>query len=457
MNNPSEISLKYKNTILQRFIPNGHKRVMVIESPNIEAEFSSLEHELLEKLENPINSDPLKEVVKSRYRRSSERIILLADDYTRPNTHTKLLYPLVIHYLIEICGVKKEDLQILISTGTHRPPSRNEIRENIFGPALFDRLKDHIYYHNDSIKLAQLGQTKQGTPITINQYALHGCMIIPITDSEYHYFAGIAGTIKQVFPGIAGRITTNINHARMFDVDHGFKPACRLGNTENNPVILDLIDMVRTLQKYVPIFCIDTILDHGKITYINAGDILSLHGMAKEKLKVRKNVPIKKLGDLVIVPLLELGLNLYQAGKGIHAAWNAVRKPGGTILILAPCQDGVGSKRYRETMASVKDMPVDKAIRWVIDNKCNVDSFHIGDQKPVDLLRILKSLGNGSIKILSEMDPYTLRNVFRLDPLPQPRGPQNAITSFLKSFLRKNPNALIYVLKDPDLNVVPET
>jgi hypothetical protein len=107
-------------------------------------------------------------------------------------------------------------------------------------------------------------------------------------------------------------------------------------------------------------------------------------------------------------------------------------------------------------MEAVRDLPVDQALKWVIEHTCSVGTFHIGNQKPVDILRILKSLGEGGIKILSEMDPKTLREVYRLDPLPQATDPQKALQTFLTTYLKENPQAVVYLLKDPGLYVVPK-
>ncbi|MFN2145774.1 MAG: lactate racemase domain-containing protein, partial [Anaerolineales bacterium] len=308
--------------------------------------------------------------------------------------------------------------------------------------------------HNDRENLANLGISSRDTPITINQHAIDACLLIPVTDSEYHYFAGVAGTVKQLFPGIAGRITTNTNHTRMFDRSTGFKNVCRLGNTDGNPVISDMKEMAGIIQQRTPVFCIDAIMDHGKITALNAGDILALHDLANELLFDRRVIHVSEPGDLVIVSVGKLGINLFQSGKGIHAAWNAVRKPGGTILLLAPCPDGVGSEGYQESMEAVQDLDLEQAMHWVIDNKCSLDTFRIGNQKPVDMLRIMRSLGEGHIKILSDMDPDLLRNIYRLEPIPDRGSPQESLQSFLEDFLANNPDALVYLLLDAGLYIV---
>ena len=178
--------------------------------------------------------------------------------------------------------------------------------------------------------------------------------------------------------------------------------------------------------------------------------------MAHEILFSRREIEVDQPGDLVLVSVGELGINLYQSGKGIHAAWNAAKKPGGTVLLLAPCQDGVGTAGYQETMEAIQDMDLDHALEWILENKCSQASFRIGNQKPVDTIRILRSLGANRIKILSEMDPKELREIFRLDPIPDKGSPRESLRSFLDGFLSDNPAALVYVMKDAGLYVVPK-
>jgi nickel-dependent lactate racemase len=449
-----DISIDYGDQTIKQFIPKGRGKIQVIESPEVVSKITSIEKNLIEVLENPNNSPPLKDLVQKHYQGSGKKILVLADDNTRPNIHTKILLPLLLDYLITNCGVDKNYLRILISSGTHRPPTEEELRGRILGDEVFLDFQDLILIHNDQENLADLGISKKDTPITINQNAIDACLIIPVTDSEYHYFAGVAGTVKQLFPGIAGRITTNTNHTRMFDKKLGFTPTCRMGNTEGNPVISDMKEMAEIIQKYTPVFCIDAIMDHGEITLLNAGDILTLHEMAQEILFPRRVIKVDQLADLVIVTVGKLGINLYQAGKGIHAAWNAAKKPGGTVLLLAPCEDGVGTVGYQETMEAIQDMDLDEALSWVIDHKCNRETFRIGNQKPVDSLRMLKTLGENRIKILSVMDPDELQQVYRMDPLPNLESPQESLRAYLDKFLTEKPEALIYVLKDAGLYVV---
>jgi hypothetical protein len=107
-------------------------------------------------------------------------------------------------------------------------------------------------------------------------------------------------------------------------------------------------------------------------------------------------------------------------------------------------------------MEAVQDLDLDESLAWVLANKCNQDTFRIGNQKPVDTLRILKTLGENNIKILSEMDPEELKRVYRLDPLSKQESSLETLRTYLNQFLSEKPDAVIYIMKDASLYVIPE-
>ncbi|MCK5184197.1 MAG: hypothetical protein KAQ95_07820, partial [Candidatus Heimdallarchaeota archaeon] len=221
---------------------------------------------------------------------------------------------------------------------------------------------------------------------------------------------------------------------------------------EGNPVIQDMKEMVQTVMKTKAVFCIDAILHEKKIVQINAGNIISLHEMAGGLLKPLRIIDVDKPADLVIVTTGELGLNLYQAGKGVHAAWNAAKK-GGKILLLAKAQDGVGNQAYHDTMIAIKEMDLDTALTWVVENKCTEETFRIGNQKPVDLLRILK---DNQIDMITEMNHKELKETFRINPIEIKGTLQETIRNYVKIFLEAKPEGTIYIMADAGNFVKPK-
>jgi nickel-dependent lactate racemase len=444
--------LNYGADEIDEFIPKSIKDVSILQVGEYIPDFVSLEKKLEDVLESPIGLKPFDDFVMEVYQKG-KRILFMVDDKTRPNIHTKILLPPIAERLLKL-GVRKEDIGIIISSGSHVPASPKEVEERILGSAIYQIWKDNVLAHDCDSGNEHVGVTSRGTPILIDKKVLDSCLLIPLSDSEYHYFAGQAGTVKLFCPGVAGRETIRINHPRMFDLEKGFHDGCRLGNCDGNPVIEDMIEITTKMKERIPIFCVDSIVNRGKIVYLQAGDIIECHKAAAAPLRKLRVVDVDEPGDLVFVSVGELGVNLYQAGKGIHAAWNAIRHDRkGWIVLLAPCEDGIGSAAYAEAMEAAKNLEVQDALKFVIQTYGSEKTFKIGNQKPPDLFRILLDVAEGNIKVVSGLDPDELRSVYRMEGC-RPSNPdevQKILRDIVARFLKENQNPKVYVLDDPGL------
>lgn len=444
----------YGNKEINNFIPKEVRDVKVLTIEEYVPDFTNINKRLNQVLESPLGTRSFNELVRTVYS-EGKRILFMIDDKTRPNIHTRILLPLLAKRLQEI-GVRKEDIGIIISSGSHAIATPKEVEDRILGQPLYETWKDNVLTHNCDQGNRYIGESSLGTPIYINEQVLESCLLIPVSDSEYHYFAGQAGTVKLACPGVAGRETIRINHPRMFDLEKGFIDACRLGNCVGNPVITDIIEITSFVMQHVPIFCIDSIVHQKEIVYLQAGDILECHRVASEHLQRLRVIEVNEPGDLVFVSVGELGVNLYQAGKGIHAAWNALRHDKkGWIILLARCEDGIGSAVYAEAMLSVKDLEVRNALRFVIENYCSEKTFKIGNQKPPDLFRILLDVAEGNIKVVSSLDPGVLCDIYRMEGI-KPKSPdeiQQILRDLVNRFMVDHPDPRIYLLNDPGLLV----
>ncbi|MBY9001893.1 MAG: DUF2088 domain-containing protein, partial [Candidatus Heimdallarchaeota archaeon] len=378
------------------------------------------------------------------------------DDHTRPNTHTRIVLPLLIEKVLSL-GVKKEDIRVLVASGTHRFPKEEEYHK-IVGEKVLAEFKSQIVAHDCKNDVIMMGESDAGTPMGFNKLAFEASILMPITDSELHYFAGVAGTIKEICPGIASSETVRMNHPKMFDKELGFVPQCRLGNTEGNPVISDIKNMVNILKEKITIFGIDTIVTEGEIVYINAGDLVALHDEATKHIVEMRTVRLQKAGDIVISAMQSWGINLYQAGKGIHAAWNAVKQDGnGIIIAVAPLSDGIGNANYEKVMKEAQGFSLEEALEYVLDNYCTEDTFKIGNQKPVDTLRIMKTIGKDNLKFVADWDPESLGKIYRVMAIKKPdESPVEAIKRQVEEYMTTNPDGIIYIMDDPGLYVTIE-
>jgi nickel-dependent lactate racemase len=444
--------LKYGDQVIDEFIPKNVRDVTVLRVDEYKPDFVNLERKLNQVLDKPLGSKPFNDLVKEVYSKG-KRILFMVDDKTRPNIHTKILLPIIANRLLKI-GVRKMDIKIIISSGSHAIATPKEVQDRILGHELYKAWGENILTHDCDKGNSQVGLTSRGTPILIDNQVLESSLLIPLSDSEYHYFAGQAGTVKLFCPGVAGRETIRINHPRMFDLKKGFHDGCRLGNCEGNPVIEDMIEITSKMKEKIPIFCVDTIVNDGKVVYVQAGDIIECHKAASAPLKQLRVVDVDEPGDLVFVSVGELGVNLYQAGKGIHAAWNAVRHDRkGWIALLAPCEDGIGSAAYAEAMEAAKDMEVQDALRFVIETYGSEKTFKIGNQKPPDLFRILLDVAEGNIKLISTLDPDEVRRVYRMEGCrpDNPQQVQKLLRDLVARYLKENPKPRIYILEDAGL------
>ncbi|MHA2424626.1 MAG: lactate racemase domain-containing protein [Candidatus Thorarchaeota archaeon] len=446
--------LKYGSTIVDDFIPTSLEDVTVLKVGEFTPDFTDFESKLNDVLANPIGSKPFDVLVKEVYK-PGKPVMIIVDDNTRPNIHTRALIPHVTTRLLNL-GVPKDDIKIIIASGSHKPPTQEQIEARILGSALYADWKDNVLIHDCDSGNIHLGETSRGSPIFIDERVMQACMVLPLSDSEYHYFAGQAGTVKLFCPGVAGRETIRVNHPRMFDLEKGFNEGCRLGNCNGNPVIEDMIEIATTVKQKLPMFCIDTIVHHGEIVYLQAGDLIECHKAAAEPLRELRVVDVDKPGDIVFVSVGELGLNLYQAGKGVHAAWNALRHDKkGWIVLLAPCQDGIGSAAYEEAMHAAKDYEVRDALRFVIETYGSEETFKIGNQKPPDLFRILLDVAEGNIKVVTGLDPEELRSIYRMEACNpnSPEDSQRVLRDLVDRFTQESgfDKPKVYVLDDPGL------
>ncbi len=446
--------LKYGTVTVDEFIPTDLTDVTVLQIAEYQSDFTDFKAKFNEVLANPIGSKPFDDLVKDLYK-EGKKITILIDDNTRPNIHTRILLPLVTEKLLSL-GVRKEDIQILIASGSHTPPTPEKIRARILNDELLADWNDNLLIHNCDDGNRHLGKSTRGTPILIDERVLESSLVIPLSDSEYHYFAGQAGTVKLFCPGVAGRETIRVNHPRMFDLELGFNRGCSLGNCDGNPVIEDMIEIATIVKADLPMFCIDTIVHHGDIVYMQAGDLIECHNAAAAPLKKLRVVDVDEPGDIVFVSVGELGLNLYQAGKGVHAAWNAVRHDQkGWIVLLAPCQDGIGNQSYEDAMDAAKDKNVKDALRFVIETYGSEQTFKIGNQKPPDLFRILLDVAERNIKIITELNPQKMGEVYRMEAL-NPDNPDECpkvLRELVQKFLDESgvSQPRIYILDDPGL------
>ena len=118
-------------------------------------------------------------------------------------------------YLTERCGVREEDITIVIANGTHIGGDEQELR-TLVTDAVYDRVK--VKNHDCEAKdLVYLGTTPHGTPVSIDRTAAEADLVVCLGAVTHHVMAGFGGGRKSILPGISGRETIFHNHAFSLD------------------------------------------------------------------------------------------------------------------------------------------------------------------------------------------------------------------------------------------------
>lgn len=312
-------------------------------------EMVTLEMPLEHRLILPPKSIPLPDLEKvfdrafaplTKLAAHSHRIVIVVSDGTR-STGSHLWLPHLISAL-HAAGRHDDEITFLVACGSHRPTTDAE-KQKILGDELYGRFRIVDHDAKDESGLAQVGTTSSGTPVWINKLALESDLLIVTGTSGLHYFAGYGGGAKSILPGISGWETIKANHFRNF-LGRRRNPLCRPANDLDNPLFRDMQEAARLVNIG---FMVTTVLDSEEnITGFFAGadweEVARLARRAVDEQFIATESC--ELADLVIVSAggEPFDKNIIQAHKALEFASYCL-KPGGTMLGLVRCREGIGS------------------------------------------------------------------------------------------------------------------
>ncbi len=325
-------------------LPVDENRCRIIQSASHHAQRLTTD-EIAGVLREPIGTRPLVELANGK-----KSACVVISDITRPVPNKLLLPPLLT--TLENAGITRQEITILIATGMHRPNLGDELIE-LVGEEIVQNYRIINHDCEDKETLRHI-MTIDGAPIEVNGHYLDAELKILTGLIEPHPFAGFSGGGKSILPGISSFATMKFMHSFAL-VDH---PKVATTSIEDNPFRQHINSICD--QAGVD-FIVNVIVDHAKQPVaVFAGDVIEAFNAGCRKAEANSVVHVGEPADLVITsgggyPLDAL---FYQATKGLIAAGEIV-KPGGTILMIAGCSQGLGSKSYCEIIASAKASPAE--------------------------------------------------------------------------------------------------
>jgi nickel-dependent lactate racemase len=314
-------------------------------------------------LQEPIGSPPLAHLARGR--RSACVVI---SDVTRPVPNAVLLPPIL--ETLEAAGIPRQAILILVATGLHRPNLDDELVEMV-GPHVAANYRIENHHGQARDEHTYLGQSPRGVPVWIDSRYLQAELKITTGLIEPHFMAGFSGGRKLICPGLAALETIRVWHGPGF-LEH---PNARNGCLDDNPVHEENTAIGRMAGCD---FILNVVIGEGAkgagatgaedaagccgkgnpspapprpILHVVAGDMEAafLEGVTFARQAVTATLP----GPVDVVVTSSAGYPLdttfYQSIKGMVAAMPIVKR-GGTIIVAASLDEGVGSPEFQAVL-----------------------------------------------------------------------------------------------------------
>jgi nickel-dependent lactate racemase len=270
-------------------------------------------------LNNPVGSAPLKECISS-----SDRIAILIEDQTRASPKKRVLK--ILLEVLNEAEIKKENISIIVSLGTHRALSVEELKDN-YGEDVVEQysIENHDCQAPDLVPVAKL---KTGTVVKINKKVHDATFKIGIGSIFPHPMNGFGGGGKILFPGVS-----NFDAILEHHLKYSFRGDSKLGKLGGNP----FYEEVSALSKEAGLnFILNSVLDHNDLLYdLVSGDPVEAHQAGSNMCKEIVSRTFQKKADLTVTSAFP-----YTEGPQIMkplAPASMITKEGGCIILLAHC------------------------------------------------------------------------------------------------------------------------
>ncbi|MEL7568156.1 MAG: nickel-dependent lactate racemase [Dehalobacterium sp.] len=365
----------------------------IVKLPQI-PELKDEEGAIINALENPIGTLPLRQLASP-----GQKVTIIVDDITRPTPTKKMMGPIV--KILEDMGILDQDVTVIFSTGSHRFHTIEE-KTMLLGEEYLSRFRVIDHDANDIKNMINLGRTSRGTPVEVSKYLIEADLKILTGLIKPHSYAGYSGGGKSILPGVCSMNTIIADH----DYASTLHEFALLGQIEGNPMRKDIEEAASMIPNC---FIVNTIITPDKkIAAVVAGDMIQAHRHGAHILDNWVKIPTKGPGDIIVAGCSHpTSISLYQAANAISTCLRIptpIVRDGGTVIVTAPCPDGIGSdgpfyqlvseaKSPEEVLNKLQQPGFFVHDQWAAQSYC-------GDLAKVDLIMISETLDE---RILNEM------------------------------------------------------
>ena len=334
-------------------------------------------------LQDPVQIPPLSQIA-----RNARRVCILVSDITRPTPNGVVLPHIVAE--LEEAGISREQITILIATGLHRPAPEGEKRIIVGDENIYKTVRVVNHYANNDAQHVKLENTSRGTPVLIDRRFAEADVKVLIGLVEPHFMAGYSGGRKLIAPGIAHKETILTFHSPAFMED----PKARNCNLKGNPLHEDQLEIVSMVGD---IFGINVIINEERdIVYVNAGDAIQSHLKAVASARRICEVELPRQFSTILTSAggFPLDKTYYQTVKGMVSPLD-ILKPGGKVIIVSECSEGMGSDNFLEAQKWLAESDPQSFMRRISET---------GHQPSIDQWqteKLVESLKKGEVYLFS--------------------------------------------------------
>jgi nickel-dependent lactate racemase len=328
------VSLKYGQATVELELPAGKFSTLLPKSSHRGTRASILEDGQC--FDSAVQGVSLREFLTGK-----QQILVVVSDATRRTGSREIVSNLTEYF--SKYDIKYEELNIIISTGIHRPPTDEEV-STLLGDQRPPNSRLISYRADDREALVYVGRTSAGNEVHLHHSLIRADAVIVCGGVGFHYFAGFSGGRKSIMPGLAAVESLSFNHNLIFSGSQdGRHPAARTASLDGNPVHEDMMEAMAMIG-HEKLFMINTLFSpQGEMTDVICGHPVHSHREACRRYLEEHSVVIPRLADVVVASAggFPRDINMIQSHKAIEMARYAL-KPGGVLVVLAACREGMG-------------------------------------------------------------------------------------------------------------------
>mgnify|MGYP006280038871 CR=1 FL=1 len=304
----------------------------------------------LESLENALESrleSSLAELLQRKPSTAIRHVAIAIPDETRP-TPVKTILPVLLDKLTSMLpALRSEHFSVIVCGGLHPPPDEAGLQALL----PMDKLGAVNVLAHDARRseLIDYGPTSRGTPVAINAHLARADLKIVVGQVDPHQFVGFTGGAKGVVIGAGAEKTIEHNHSLLFEEN------ARVGTLEGNPAREDMNEAGRLIGIDL---ALNVVLNPAKeVVDVFAGEPEHVLRQGASLCAKVYGVSLDERFDIIVASCggYPKDITLYQAQKGLNMASQAL-KPGGKILLLAACEQGVGDQRYYDYVCNFQSI-----------------------------------------------------------------------------------------------------